>query len=201
MMHYCLLFRTLFLSALLLILVACSSSPRKLHYYALTPNDATDAVVQNSFTDAIGIGPVTLPEMHSTDGVLYWGEGSAVVISEEHLWAGDLKRGIARTLAQGLAQRLNMQNVFSFPWDSRMRPDRQVFVVVEQFSGPLNGEVVLQATWSHYDVREKRVLFVRSERFVQSPEQRTVAEYVGVLNQLMVQLTEAMTEDFSHHPP
>lgn len=178
-----------------LLFFGCGSHERKIQYYALTAEEGTP--VAHTFTGAIGIGPVSLPEIHTGDAVFYRREGQSVVIADESLWAGDLNRAISRVVAQGLGKRLDKQDILSFPWDPRMRPDRQILVAVNQFSGPLNGEVVLEVAWRHFDPATGSVRASGGERFVSPPQSRTVAQYVAELNRLLNQFTDILAQEFA----
>lgn len=192
----------LFILALCLNFVGgCSSSSRQLHYYALQASNDASSGWRSAVDGPIGVGPIRLPEAHVGDGVLTLGEGQQVFVSAQHLWAGDLKLGISRRVADTLSELLNKDDVLSYPWDLRMQPVRQIFLNFERLSGDLNGELKLKVKWNQYDNETKVVLSTARLVFTSPPRQRSYREYVDEINALVGKLAVALAKELKSDMP
>ncbi len=179
-----------------LVLNGCSSSPRHIHYYALKAASSAPSVSSN-VEGGIGIGPVQLPESHVSDGILTLEEGQRVNISADHIWAGDLKLGISRSLAQTLSQQLNKTDIIAYPWDSRLKPERQVFINIEQLSGPLGGELRFIVQWSVFDNKQKTILSHQRQNYTLAARKRNYSEYVADINDLILMFAVDLARSFA----
>lgn len=168
-----------------LTLLACSSASMKIQYYSLTAPTTTKATRVGEVLGSVGIGPIQLPETHQGDGIVTMGNGQIVLKSQQHLWAGDLKLAMSRVLADSLGQILNKDDVWNYPWDSRLKPDQQIFLTFEEFGGALTGELTLQVKCSLFDNQTKTVLATTKVRHTASPQARDYGEYVAELNRLL----------------
>src|SRR5690606_11907489 len=103
--------------ALVCLLCACQSSPRK-NYYVLS----AESLIQNSeiknITHTIGIGPIELADYLHRSQIAYVDKGSQLVLEENDYWAEPLDKGIARVLMLNLMQDDSSRSFVTFPWRS-----------------------------------------------------------------------------------
>lgn len=188
--------RSLALLWFLFTLGACSST-KQLHYYSLQPSNSSVEGLEKSSVSTLGVGPIKLPESQIGDGVLTRDDQFKVELSDEHLWAGDLKLGISRTISSRLSNLLNSDYIIAYPWDTRQKPSVQLFIQFEQFSGPLNGELTLAAKWSEYDLRDRKIISTHRSVFVAPKRNRGYGDYVADLNNLLDQFTIEIARQLS----
>lgn len=171
----------------------CSSTQQK-QFYTLHGHSELAAEQDRSaaLQDSLGIGPIELPELFSGDGIVSMGDDQQVLKSQTHLWAGDFKRTISRTIAANLSHHLASDLVWPFPWDTRNRPHKQVSVLVERLEGQLGQEVAMIAKWTLFDDRGKELVAVGRERFTAPTADTSYASYVAAVNDLVNQCSRAI---------
>lgn len=176
------------LAALALIwLVGCSSQAPKTKYYSLFADEAAiNGVVRVNQDDiSIGIGPIVLPEFLEHSAIVSVSDKHQVRVSGHHAWAGDLDTAMARVLADSISTQLDLNNVWAFPWDARVRPRYQVRIVVEDFSGELGQQVTLKAKWSLVDQTEGILLSTGKGVLRESTASASFDDYVVTMNNLI----------------
>lgn len=181
-----------------LLLTGCATS-QPTHYYDLA---ALPAPVVGGVNRAVrlGIGPVTLPQVLDQPGVVSRIGVTGVQVASFHIWAGDLEPAFTRTLAASVAQQLQLEQVWPAPWDNRFRPEYQVRVFVERFSGTLNGAVELQLTWSLLGDEGQRLITTKRYHG-QRTSQGGYAGYVDSLNQLLGEFSQHVANELSGRLP
>ena len=147
-----------------------------------------------------GFGPVTLPELLDQPGVVSRKGGTVVNVATYHIWAGELEPAFTRVLAENVAHRLDHDSVWPSPWDNRFRPEYQVRIFVDRFSGEVNGEVALNLTWTL--LADYGQELIRTERY----RGTVIAEggydgYVNALNQLLAEFSEHLADELPGQIP
>lgn len=176
------------LSLLLCVLTACS---QQTHYYTLHHTKAPRAPL-GSYAFSLGIGPVFLPESHNQPGVVSLTDGQEVTVAQYHIWAGYLNQSVTRVLADNLSLLLGADTVWPFPWDNRMRPARQVRVIIEEMAGQRGKTVALQAKYILSADNGERTLAAERTRIEVPCGGDSYEAYVAALNQALNQLSEQM---------
>lgn len=144
---------TLLLLAPVLLLAGCVGKPTKpaefyvLSTYPGTPVSGTSAEAPL----ALGLGPLTLPEIYDRPQIVTRGEANQITLAEFDRWGGDLNKDLARTLARNLMSRLNTDSIVPYPWSSRYDPDFQVTVRLFRFDGVLGKNAVIEGIWRVLD--------------------------------------------------
>ncbi|MDI3324471.1 PqiC family protein [Pontibacterium granulatum] len=192
------LLRTVILGVLALGMIGCAAQPPT-HYYDLT---AVSAPAKQRLPQSVslGIGPVTLPELLDQPGVVSRKGDTVVNVATYHIWAGELEPAFTRVLAENVARRLEHDRVWPSPWDNRFRPEYQVRIFVDRFSGEVNGEVVLNLTWSLLGDYGQEL--IRTQRY----RGTVIAEggyhgYVNALNQLLAAFSEQLASELVGQVP
>lgn len=138
--------RSVSVGLMVLILSACSSSP-KTAYYTLSAAPAPTAPATSSETSVI-VGPVSLPESVDQALLVVQNSNYQVSMSEFHRWAGSLKSDISRVIAANLAQDLGTTRVWSYSQSMQTKADYKVLIDVQSFDARLGEVVVLDVLWT-----------------------------------------------------
>jgi len=185
-------------SVLLGGLAGCAAQPPT-HYYDLTPVVTSgQPLLKQSLT--LGVGPVTMPDVLDRPGVVTRLQGTNVNVANFHIWAGELKPAFTRVLAASVAGATQLDQVWPSPWDNRFRPEYQVRVFVDRFSGELNGAVELNLSWTLLaDFGQEVILTRRYQAQRQSPG--NYAGYVETLNLLVADFATELSTQLPQHLP
>lgn len=182
------------------LFVGCAAQPPT-HYYDLAPQaSVADKLIGRDIT--LGVGPVTLPQLLDRPGVVTRQHESGVKVANYHIWAGELEPTFTRVLAESIALRLQQDTIWPSPWDNRFRPEYQLRIFVNQYSGELKGEVVLSLTWTLLADYGNKVISTRRYRATANSEGGYLG-YVSTLNQLLagfagevsIKLSEFLSEE------
>lgn len=172
----------------LILLSACASTPSTQYYTLLAPSVETEPLAIDK--SSLGIGPIVLPaRLESETGIVSIREGNQVDLSLYNVWAGDLKENISSVMADHLSQLTKIDKVWPYPWDNRHRPEHQIRLIIERFSGQLNNEVLLRAKWTWLDQAGRRERTTQSVNIRQPVEGPSYNDYVTALNRALNQLT------------
>lgn len=163
----------------------CSSKSHKRHFYTLHSQPQMAAAEPLALDGGLGVGPIELPESFSGDAIVSVGPGQQVIRSQTHLWAGDLKKSISRTIAANLAQQLDYDDVWPYPWDTRHRPQHQISVAIEQLRGELGQDLTMVVKWTLFDDYGKKVVDVGRQTFIEPTANSSYASYVAAINALI----------------
>jgi hypothetical protein len=163
-------------------LAGCAAQPPT-HYYDLTARvNAEPTRLPGSIS--LGVGPVSLPKVLDRPGIVTRQHENTIDVATYHIWAGELEETFTRVLADTLAATLQQDTVWASPWDNRFRPEYQLRIFVDRFSGELNGRVTLSANWTLLkDYGNEAVRTYRYRTTVESGE--GYLEYVSALNDLL----------------
>ena len=138
--------RSVTVGLLVVLLSACSSSP-KTSYYTLSTAPTPSAPATSTGTSVI-VGPVSLPESVDQALLVVHNGTNQVSKSEFHRWAGSLKGDISRVIAANLAHDLGTTRVWSYAQSMHTKADYQVLIDVQSFDARLGEVVVLDVLWT-----------------------------------------------------
>ena len=167
------------------ISVACSGPTYKTEYYTLVADAKADLLVEQRYSGSLGVGPIRTPDILNHSGIVSHGSDQQVFVAPYQVWAGDLKRTITRVLADDLSAYLGTHQVWPFPRDNRVRPDRQISILFERFDGERGGEVVLQAKWRLLTADAEKELHTAKVTLRTQTQDGSYSAYVQALNQLL----------------
>ncbi len=184
----------LVLLSLLCGLASCASSGPATRFYSLFADSSIEPVEHSLGKISIGVGPVILPDYIENPSVVSLTSSQQVRVSGYHAWAGNLKESMTRVLADDISGALNLDAVWGFPWDNRVRPDYQIRVVIEQFDGVRGGQVNLRAKWTLLNKSADKVLSVGSVSLSEASVGRGIDNYVATLNRLLNRLSLSIVE-------
>jgi len=172
------------------LLAGCAAQPPT-YYYDLTTQTT---VSKNKIDDKItlGVGPITLPQLLDRPGIVSRHSETGVNVASFHIWAGELERTVTRVLTDSIATSLQHQTVWASPWDNRFRPEYQLRVFVDRFSGEINGSVQLSLSWSLLGEYGQKVISTHRYR-ASVGSGKGYQGYVDALNQLLAEFAGVVT--------
>lgn len=188
------------IAALVCLLCACQSSPRK-NYYVLStesPVQSGESSEIKNITHIIGIGPIELADYLHRSQIVYVAEGSQLVLEENDYWAEPLDKGIARVLMLNLMQDDSSRSFVTFPWRSDSKPRYSLRLQIHSLNRNDN-QATINSTWTLVDNIERTELLRR--HFIQSiPASLGVKGLTEAYSHLFAQLAEKMDEELRKLP-
>jgi hypothetical protein len=151
--------RLTLLPVMVILVVACASSPRVSYYSLCIP--AKQPVTTPTSTQAISVGPVILPDVLKQSQIATGGHDGRFQLAEYHRWSGEVDRDVARAIAEQLAARLGTQQVAIFPWDQQLDAAVRVQVDILFMGGELGKDATLQVRWTLVDAKSKATVATR----------------------------------------
>lgn len=190
--------RTLLVVLCVVLLASCAAQPPT-HYYDLTSQAmASENAISTDIT--LGIGPVTLPQLLDRPGIVSRHHSTGINVASYHVWAGELEPTFTRVLADSISTTLQHETIWASPWDNRFRPQYQLRLFVDRFSGELNGNVVLSLTWTLLGDYGQKV--ISTHRYRATAESGTGYKgYVTALNQLLADFARELSMKLTEELP
>jgi uncharacterized lipoprotein YmbA len=181
-------------------LLGCSAQPTMTERYTLVPkisaSDSTSAsnapVEHKNLEGGLGIGPIELPEYLKQKEIVVFSQTHTLGTSAQHLWAGDLRLMLSRVMATNLSERFSSSHIWAHPWDARIKPKRQILVVIESLGGALGSDVTLVAKWVLLDQYGQKTLVNERQTFTQKSPDVSYAAYVQTINRLLDEASHAI---------
>lgn len=122
-------------------------------YYSLQPlAEPVEGLAKLSAGEVMSFGPVTLAGYLDRPQMVTRGEGTQIMLSSTHRWAGSLRDNINDVMLNNLMVLLGTDRIVSFPWTANIPIDHQLSVQIHQFEGILGGDVVFRGRWGSRDV-------------------------------------------------
>jgi hypothetical protein len=181
---------------LALVLAGCLGSGRPVDFYTLTPlprpagrTDATPGTI-------IALYPVVIPEYLDRPQIVTRTDDHQIALSEFNRWGGTLKQALASVLVENLnvllaGRRANvMFDTLTFD------PSYLVTVTVNRFDGPLGGTVWLNAAWSIWDVKAKKMLAVKTSLIQEKSADPGYAALVAAESRALAALSREIAGEF-----
>jgi len=168
---------------LLLSCWSCSSSGPKTQYYSLFADRDIPAGLELKLESEglqFGVGPIVLPEYVDHPGIVSLSGTNRLIVSGYNAWAGDLEENVSRVLASNLSAYWQLNEVWPFPWDTRNRPEYQIRLVFETFSGVKGGDIHLKARWTL--LKKHKAVLVGAEEIQSQANGEGYNHYVAALN-------------------
>lgn len=170
---------------IVVFLAACTSSGPATKYYSLFPAKEVPQTfaVANASGASLGVGPVILPDFVDHPSIVALTSSSEVKIHAYHAWAGDFKESIVRVMVADLSAFLQLDAVWGFPWDTRVRPKYQLRVVIEEMAGIPGEQVTLVMKWTLLNQKANTVLAMDKEKITAMSQSNSINAYVKALNE------------------
>ena len=183
-----------FIIMILLASCATSSSPPVTYYHLYAHTEQlTRTEQQASFL----LQPVRIPEILKRQPVVsHDSDRNALILSNTHLWAGDIREMVDETLLNLLRHQLPQAEINSIASSKINQSDYKISVQLQEFFGQLNNECVLRATWQVVDQSGRTVLKLQTGLNKQIPD-ASYAAYVLALNQLLNEFSQIVAKELS----
>lgn len=142
-------------------LAGCTGKSPKSDFYVLgaTPAPGPAAALSQAF--AIAVGPVTIPAELDRKQIVTREAGNRLIVAELNRWAGPLQDNITAVLTANLAARLATSKVAPHNRESLFPFTHHVVLDINRFDGNLQGDALLDVTWSIKKHGESAPLLVR----------------------------------------
>jgi len=164
------------------LLTSCAAQPPTYFYDLTSQATTTEHKIDEKVT--LGVGPVTLPQLLDRPGVVSRHHGTGVNVASYHVWAGELEPAFTRVLTDSIATTLTHDTIWASPWDNRFRPQYQLRLFVDRFSGEVNGQAQLKLSWTLLGDYGKSVISTHRYR-ASVASGKGYQGYVDALNQLL----------------
>ncbi|WP_086929807.1 PqiC family protein [Agarilytica rhodophyticola] len=197
MSNYKRFLNTIIISSIVFLLQSCTSSGPATSFYSLFAHPSPEKVSFNNKGTTIGIAPVTLPEYLDNPSVISLTETQRVKILGYHAWAGSFKESINRVLADDISNILNLDAVWSFPWDNRIRPDYQIRIVFDELAGKQGDKVRLKAKWTVLNKKGNTAVLVGSKNIEQATNSKSADDYVAAINRTLNELSLSIAKQLA----
>lgn len=197
MNNYRRLFHIIFIGLIVFFMKGCASSGPATAFYSLFANRSPEKIDFENKKISIGIGPIVLPEYLDNPSIISLTETQRVKILGYHAWAGSFRESINRVLADDISNILNVDAVWSFPWDNRVRPDYQIRIVFDELAGRQGDKVRLSAKWTVLNKKGDTVILVGSKNIERATASGSVDDYVAAINQTLSSLSLSVAKQLA----
>lgn len=189
---------SLLLISLAFVLSACVGKGPKTQYYGLFASSNLSAIASNTGTHkSIGIGPVILPDYLDNPAIVTRTSTQQIRVSGYNAWAGDITNQMTRVITDNLSSTLKNDAVWGFPWDTRSRPEYQIRIVVEEFSGILGQDITLRLKWSVLNTKTQELVNVNRDELTVSSADSSYNSYVKALNSALNDWSQMLAKELS----
>lgn len=186
--------RHIWMGCLLVLLVACGSSPQTDFYMLNTDQGSVMQSANASTGPSVGVWQVELPDLLDRSEIVTRDNRYKIAMADFSWWAGSLRENMTLLIVTQLSQHLQSNRVVQSPWPSYRKIDYQVIVRVQRFDGELGGEVVLRGLWNLLDGAGENELRREVFEFKANTVELTYQEMVAAMSGLTVQLTELVAD-------
>ena len=187
------------LSFSLLLLAACSGgllgkgTEEPTRFYQLHAT-AASSLLQGRLKAAeepvaIALGVDTFPEYLARSQIVTKSSDNKLELAQFHHWAEPLQRNFTRVLVTNLSVQLSTDRIYVFPWRKNRPTDYEVLVDVAGFEGEFGGDVLLQARWSIFDAKGRKLLYTAGLRFIEAAGAKDYEAYVAAMSRAVGELS------------
>lgn len=174
-------------------MAGCAITPKPTIFYDLR-SETVVSFNTPSRLPSVGLRSVELPELLDRPGIVSYLDDHRVEISNQHVWAGQIKQQTISIISDRLAQRLNHNRVLTYPWPPAQRPYYQLRLTIDRLVGSLAGDVTLQSHWTLYADDGKQLLKEGTSHYAMQVEQPDYGSYVAAINQTINLFSDALAQ-------
>jgi uncharacterized lipoprotein YmbA len=184
---------------LALMLAGCLfGASRPVDYYTLTPLPRPTGTGGPGATPGtiIALYPVAFPEYLDRPQIVTRADDNQIALSEFHRWAGSLKHAFANVLVENLNVLLAERRANVMFDTLTFDPSYLVTVTVNRFDGQLGDTVWLNAAWSIWDVKAKKMLAVKTSAIQEKAAAQGYAALVAAKSRAITALSREIAAEF-----
>lgn len=172
----------------------CKATIPPVAFYTLSAMQNTGG---SSHSDlAIVVGPVSIPQILNRPQIVTQTGANKIVISEYHLWAGNLQEDVERVVAENLGVLLATDRVTIYSKEDVFDPTYRIVLNVNRFTGNLDQDVQLIVAWTVKEAKGNNVLIFNKstirERITSADFQGLVAAQSRALSVLSQEIAESI---------
>jgi uncharacterized protein len=183
-------------SLLLFLLWGCASSPASrfytLSFLAAAGKGGEGKPLAKGLS--IGVGPIKFPEYLERLEIVTRSSAETINRAEFDLWAGSLKDGFTRTLAQNLSILLDTDKVILYPNAGVITTDFRIVMDVVQFEGALGEQVSLVARWAILKGKDNQEGIVQRSQITRPVQGSDYQALVTALSQALADLSREVAQ-------
>jgi uncharacterized lipoprotein YmbA len=186
------------LSALLMVLSACTGTTKPSNFYVLSPLPESEVAVKGVGDEnalAIGIGPITLPIYLDRAQIVTRISRNELEVDEFNRWAEPLKENFFRVLAENLSVLLNTIDVSIYPRRILTPVNNQVAIDVTRFDVTSDGQALLIAYWAILGQDGRKILLKKKSILRADTASRDYKDIVAAQNQVLSELSRAIAAE------
>lgn len=180
----------LVLGSVLLLQAGCGSTSPPVSYYSLAGVEPSVQAGDRRNRLSVQVGPVSLPDVLKKSQLVFGSGADRFQLSDQHRWAGELDRDIARAIGEQLAARLGIEQIALFPAGQHLELTHQVIIDVVAMEGELGREATLVARWSVVDPKTKTARLTRRSTVSEQPIDSSHGAWVAAQRRNIVKLSE-----------
>ncbi len=174
-------------------LVACSSEPVVINYYALVPPvPASDEVVQRSDKPALVIERVDLAEYLQQPGMVIQSGDNQLLVSRNNMWAESLELALPKALVRELQRQSDDFSFYLKNVDWIARTDYRLRLRIDSLQATDEGEVVTAGRYQLIAEHDPESHVFADFNFQRDLHQDGHAHAVEQIQALLTQIAEAI---------
>ena len=179
----------------IVFLTSCAgpgSTPVKYYQLVADTNELSVFDTNNSYL----LEPIRIAEILKREPIVsYDGHPNNLILSNTHLWAGDLRELTLETILISLRHQLSQANVKSYSSSSqKIESYYRITIFIQEFYGQLGGESKLRVQWNVHD-ENKNSVFSKETILNRATSNESYSSYVSTLNQLLIEFTKVMAQE------
>jgi len=156
--------RRFFIALFVLVLSACATSPKKIHYYQLSSTNSLPVTKQSNEQDLssksalVVLQPLGLASYLRRQGIVMETSAHQLQISSRHQWAEGLQNAITRLVLNGLSVQLSN---FRFENNDRLNggeANYQLKISLEQFHIGRDSQTITSGHFWLFDQQQKLIV-------------------------------------------
>ena len=185
-------------TTLAMLLSSCAIQERPTHFYALNAViDDPPAYRQPGIK--VGIGPLDFPKVLQRPQVVTRVDNNKIKVADFHQWGGRLDDDFLRILGDNLVVLLGSTQVYTYPWEGRLRPEYQVRISVSRFDGEPGKEILLRARWQLLSRKGGKELAAEQTSIVEPVQHKNYGAYVAAQSRALARFSRQIAARIMRH--
>ena len=138
-----------------LLLAACGSDPIRYHIIDTAALPAESGFHEQNRLYALR--DTALPEYLKGQYLVHRDEHGALIIDKTQLWGEEFPENLRRVLGEMLAQRTGSNNIYIYPLQNNLRPERFIDVQISEMMADYREKaVIVRGKWQISDAGERK---------------------------------------------
>ena len=183
---------------LLLLCAACiqlGGEPQPLHYFLLVKS-GDNSPVSSSKRLTLALEDIELPSYLDRPQIILLHDGNSVEFKDSERWAEPLKENLTRVLRANLLSAYPAADIAIAPWESSASDALRLKLVINKFTGSLEGQTDIELDWSLSRHAEQ----LERGRFTdRQPVGSSYQALVSALNQGLDRFSQQLAQRLQHY--